>query len=99
MQSVIDAYEAIGIEEHPCYNLVDNANDQKCNLFPNPADGYVTISVDGISEICVYNAMGQLMDSFVFNNQRVRIETSHYPEGLYFVQVNGKGYGRFVVSH
>lgn len=98
-QSIVDAFLPFGIQVYQCYAEVEEDIKQSFGLFPNPADGYVTISVEGISEIRVFNAFGQLMDSFVFDNQRVRIETSRYPDGLYFVQVNGKGYGRFVVNH
>ena len=49
--------------------------------------------------IRVYNAMGQLMDSFIAENQHVKIETSHYPVGLYFVQVDGQSIEKFVVRH
>ena len=99
MQSVIDAYEAIGIEEHPCYNVVEEANEQKINLFPNPADGCVCLSVEVSNLIKVYDTQGQLMDSFIAENQQVKIETGNYHEGLYFVQVDGRGIGKFVVRH
>ena len=99
LQSVIDAYEAIGIEEHLCYDGVDESNEQNVNLFPNPADDFVNLFVKGSSVIRVYNAMGQLMDAFVAENQQVKIETSHYPVGLYFVQVDGKGFVKFMVRH
>ena len=77
-----------------------NENDgQNLSLFPNPADDFVTLTVESSSLVRIYNALSQLMDSFVSDNQQVRIETSRYPEGLYFIQVDGKNYGRFVVSH
>lgn len=99
LQTVIDAFLAIGIEEHPCYDVIDDANEQKFNLFPNPAGDFVNLSVDGSSVIQIYNALGQLMDAFIAENQQVKIETGNYPEGLYFVQVDGKGMGKFVVRH
>lgn len=98
-QSIVDAFLLFGIQVYQCYAEIEEDNKQCIGLYPNPADGYVTISVDGINEICVYNALGQLMDLFVSDDQQVRIETSRYPEGLYFVRVNGKGFGQFVVSH
>lgn len=99
LQTVIDAFLAIGIEEHPCYDVVDNANEQKFNLFPNPADGFVNLSVEVSDVIKVYNTQGQMMDSFIAESQQVRIGTSNYSEGLYFVQVDGQGFGKFVVKH
>ncbi len=99
LQSVINAYEAIGIEEHLCYEGMNENDGQNLSLFPNPADDFVTLTVESSSLVRIYNALSQLMDSFVSDNQQVRIETSRYPEGLYFIQVDGKNYGRFVVSH
>ena len=99
LQTVIDVFGAIGIEEHPCYDDLDETNGKIVGLFPNPADGFVNLSVEGSSMIQVYNVIGQLMDSFIVKNQQVRIETSSYPEGLYFVQANGQGVGKFVVRH
>jgi hypothetical protein len=49
--------------------------------------------------IRVYNSLGQLVDAVVSDSQQVRIDTNRYPDGLYFVQVNGKGMGKFVVKH
>ena len=49
--------------------------------------------------IRVFNAMGQLMDAFIAENQQVKIETNNYPVGLYFVQVDGQRFGKFVVKH
>ena len=99
LQSVIDAYEAIGIEEHLCHEGIDDVNEQNVNLFPNPADDFVNLFVKGSSVIRVYNAMGQLMDAFIAENQQVKIETNDYPIGLYFVQVDGQRFGKFVVKH
>ena len=69
------------------------------DVFPNPADGFVMLTTEGQGVIQVYNAMGQIVDSFVAENEQVKLVTEHYPNGLYFVQIDGKGYGRFVVSH
>ena len=97
LQTIVDVYEAIGIEEHFCNDDVEEDSNKEIGLFPNPADDYVNIEAQGMVQ--VYNGMGQLMDMFVSENQRTRVEISRYPEGLYFVQVNGKGMGKFVVKH
>ena len=98
-QSIKDAFDMFGIEEHQCDDGMMEESVQDMALFPNPADGFVNFLVDGSSMIRVYNAQGQIMDAFVTQNKQVQIATEHYPGGMYFVQVNGKGYGRFVVSH
>ena len=99
LPSVIEAYAAIGIEEHLCDEGVNETDVESTSLYPNPADGFVNLLVKGSSMIRVYNAMGQLMDAFVAENQQVKIETNNYPVGLYIVQVDGQRFGKFVVKH
>ena len=99
LQSVIDAYAAIGIEEHLCYESLDDQKALSIGLFPNPVDGFVNLTVESSSLVRIYNALGQLMDSFIAENQQTRIETGNYPEGFYFVQVEDQGFGKLVVRH
>lgn len=98
-QSIVDAFAPFDIQVYQCHHYVEENDDTHVSLFPNPADGFVILSVKGSSMIQVYNTIGQLMDSFIAGNQQVRVETGNYPEGLYFVQVDGKGFGKFVVRH
>ena len=98
-QSIVDAFLPFGIQVYQCYAEVEEDNELLISLFPNPADAFVNLSVEGSSMIRVYNAMGQLMDAFIAENQQVKIETTHYPVGLYFVQVDGHGLGKFLVKH
>lgn len=97
LQSIVDAFTPFGIEHNQCDNGFVGNSGQLLGVFPNPADGFATISATGL--IRVYNSLGQLMDLFVSENEQVRIETGNYPEGLYFVQVDGKGFGKFIVRH
>lgn len=98
LQSIINAFEPLGIRVKDCNTDVYEKPTENGFLFPNPSDGFVNLLVDGPGEIRVYSVMGQLMDAFSVDNQQVTIETSLYPRGMYFVQVNGKPYGRFMVS-
>lgn len=98
-QSIVDAFVPFDIQVYQCYHDVEEENETNYELFPNPADTFVNLSVEGSSLVQIYNALGQLMDSFVVENQQAKIETGNYPEGLYFVQVNGQGFGKVVVRH
>ena len=98
-QSIVDAFAPFDIQVYQCYHDVEEENETNYELFPNPADTFVNLSVEGSSLVQIYNALGQLMDSFVVENQQAKIETGNYPEGLYFVQVNGQGFGKVVVRH
>lgn len=99
LQSVVDAYEAIGIEEHQCYQELDDVARQNVRLFPNPVGGFVNLSVEESCVIRVYDALGQMVDSFVAESGQTHLITENYPNGLYFVQMNGRSVGRFVVNH
>ncbi|MCR5014560.1 MAG: redoxin domain-containing protein [Bacteroidales bacterium] len=96
-QTIVDLFHDLDIEVHDCGGGVDDLADTQAELFPNPADDFVTVSANGC--VCVYNAIGQLINSFVSDNQYTRIDTSVYPEGLYLVHVDGRPLGRFVVTH
>ena len=97
LQTIIDAFEPLGIEVHQCYSDVFDNQQEGCAIYPNPADDVVNIEAQGL--IQVRNSLGQLMDAVVSDSQQVRIDTNRYPDGLYFVQTNGKGMGKFVVMH
>ena len=98
-QSIVDAFAPFDIQVYQCYHDVEEESEANYELFPNPADTFVNLSVKGSSLVQIYNALGQLTDSFVVENQQVKMETDNYPEGLYFIQVNGKAFGKFVVKH
>ena len=87
-----------GIEEQQCNDgLMEEIPDKL--MFPNPADAFVNLTVESSRLVRIYNALGQLMDSFIAEDQQIRIDTGNYSEGLYFLQVDGKGFGKFVVRH
>ncbi len=97
-QSIKDAFDMFGIEEQQCNDgLMEEIPDKL--MFPNPADAFVNLTVESSRLVRIYNALGQLMDSFIAEDQQIRIDTGNYSEGLYFLQVDGKGFGKFVVRH
>ena len=85
-----------GIREQLCNIGVSEKTAQEMVLYPNPTEGFININANGI--VRIYNAVGQLMGSFVAENEQIMIDTNGYPEGLYIVQVDGKNHGRFVVK-
>lgn len=99
LQSIVNAFEPFGIEHHQCYYDVTEMDKQALAVFPNPADEFLNLSAETLDEVRIYNALGQLMDSFVAESEQVRLVTDRYPNGVYVVQINGKVGVRFVVSH
>ena len=68
-------------------------------VYPNPANDFITVSGEGINTICVFNALGQMVDDFVTEGTECKIATSSYENGVYFVKVNDGAAVRFVVTH
>ena len=98
-QSIITAFTPLGIQHHQCNSQSGEIVEQTANLYPNPADDFVSLEVDVPAQICIYNNMGQLVESFFCQDNQLHLATSHYSNGLYLIRVNGQVAGRFVVSH
>lgn len=68
----------------------DLENVGKITLAPNPTTGTLTVSTDGdpLSNLSVFNSMGQLMTSIKdINNQQYTLDLSDFPNGFYFVKI------------
>ena len=74
-------------------NSIDNYR-----LFPNPANDYVVIEGDNITEVTIYNALGQEMKHERANADQVIINTSAMQNGIYFAKINNETTIRFVVN-
>lgn len=59
----------------------------KATVFPNPTRGEVNINNVSLEKATVYNSLGQLVKTFVFNNGETNntINLSGLPRGVYFV--------------
>ncbi|MCC6691391.1 MAG: T9SS type A sorting domain-containing protein [Bacteroidia bacterium] len=87
---------------------IDNNKTQRNSLavYPNPANNFVIIETGEqnvtTGSLTVFNALGQEVynQNNLLKNQ-TKIETSHFPAGVYFVKVisnNSTRTGRFVVE-
>lgn len=56
-------------------------------VYPNPASSEINISGEGISEVRVYNALGQLVYSKTDVNENLTIDATAFEEGLYLVNI------------
>ncbi len=76
------AYTELGISEQ----IIGN----QLNVFPNPFDDQLTLSVDQatFSEICIYNGFGKCVFAIKWNKEgRVLINDIHkLPSGIYFIK-------------
>ena len=99
LQSIIDAFEPLGIHVKDCNADLDEMEGELVDVYPNPAGSFVNLTVNESGVLRVFNALGQTVDSFVADGGQTRLVTENYPNGLYFVQMNGRSVGRFVVQH
>ena len=87
--SVIAAYEGSdAVDEH----------SQNLTLYPNPANDFVTLNGEALGTVRVYNALGQKVDEYEANGSELRINTTDYESGVYFVKTDDKTM-KFVVKH
>ena len=68
-------------------------NKGAINLFPNPTNGLLSVSGEGILEVRVFNAMGQMVKQvFVAKREEtLQIDMSDQSAGVYLLQTVGEG--------
>ncbi|MDD4848599.1 MAG: T9SS type A sorting domain-containing protein, partial [Bacteroidales bacterium] len=82
----------------------ENDADQQIRIYPNPANANITINGNNMSQITVFNVLGQQMESnSVSNPTTMTINTSSYESGIYLIRITMKDGSevskRVVVTH
>lgn len=80
--------DATAIYSTDCNALgVEETVFDKAVIYPNPTKGEVTIDNVSLEKITVYNSLGQLIKTFVLNNNETNntINLSGLPKGVYYV--------------
>ena len=95
---IIDAMNGEGYNQYECEDGVAEAEGQTINLYPNPANDFVTLKGENLGTVRVYNALGQKVEEFETNGNEIRINTIGYESGIYFVKTDETTL-RFVVKH
>ena len=70
-------------------------------LYPNPTNGLITIELEGLQKVMVYNALGQAIISKETNSDALQLDLSGFENGLYWVKVmaqTGAVVRTFVIS-
>jgi membrane carboxypeptidase/penicillin-binding protein PbpC len=86
------------------YNVgIDDVDALKVSVYPNPASRYLNLeSAEGISNVTVYNALGQQVIARSVNAENVQLDLSSLAIGNYtlrIVSLNGKESTRkFIVN-
>lgn len=69
-------------------------------LYPNPTGGQITIVLEGLQKVVVYNALGQKMKEEALDADMHQLQLAGLQDGLYWLRVetrNGVAVKRFVV--
>lgn len=67
---------------------VQNVEPMYVSVFPNPVTDYVMVQGENLSDITVYNAMGQLVDRIVVEGDNmVTIACHQWPKGVYYLNI------------
>lgn len=96
-----DGLEYWSINGVACGNYVPDAveNIQKqntvVNIYPNPADGVLHISLQGVStytyQVSMTNVVGQIVYKGTLKSQDNKIAVGSLPEGMYIVRIQDNG--------
>ena len=71
-------------------NLSVNENAIQAKLYPNPATSQVTIEAEGLTEVAVYDLIGQCMMNTVVSGKAITLDLSRLQSGIYLVKVSTK---------
>ena len=67
-------------------------NKDEISLFPNPTNGLLNVSGEGIQEICVFNAMGKMVKQVAaIHEKTLQIDMSDQSAGVYMLKAVGEG--------
>jgi hypothetical protein len=74
-------------------------NQTSFSLFPNPTKETFTIRGDGLGKVTLYNVLGQEVDVFESSGSEIKISTSPYQNGIYFVKNSDGITKRIIIAH
>lgn len=91
------------------FNLVniDKRSAEVFNLYPNPANNYVTIelpAIQDISDICLIDILGNYIECSQISSgaDQYTLNLSHLPSGIYVIKLKSSSltyYNKFIISH
>jgi hypothetical protein len=61
-------------------------NNNYFNIFPNPANDFITIETLQLSKIEIFNIQGQILKTINSNSKEITIDLTYLPSGVYFVK-------------
>ncbi len=71
------------------------SSQQELIIYPNPTKGPITIKLNNLKteslEFIIYNSLGQSIENFKLNSNRLQINLSHLSNGFYYYSIKNKG--------
>ncbi len=61
--------------------------ESSLKLYPNPTNGLISIELEGLQKVMVYNALGQALLNKEANSDMLRLNLSGFGNGLYWIKV------------
>ncbi len=89
---------------NPLVDQAEKINSLGIKIYPNPGNGLFTLEINNGSairplHIAVYNLAGKsLIQNILLNEDRITIDVSGYPPGLYLITIND-GYNTKVLKY
>ena len=81
---------------------VNDEQEEGLLVYPNPARDKLFVEANGLGDLLVVNALGQLVMSMELNSETIEIDLSNWADGVYLLRVGtktGVSSLRFIVSH
>ena len=80
-------------------SIADTQTGLSFSVYPNPTKGFLTIasSEQRIEQVAIYNLSGVLVNSYKPDHTQYKLDVSHLPAGVYFVQINELTFEKIVV--
>ena len=76
--------------QRPIYLDIEDNEISACTLYPNPTNGLVTITGKDLKSAEVINTLGQRVATVKGEGERIAVDISNLPAGVYFVNVTDK---------
>jgi hypothetical protein len=70
---------------------VEESKSLEMSLFPNPVDHNLKIEAEGMTQVTVYNQIGQQVFTAVCDSNSLNVNVSDWSEGIYLVKVMTNG--------
>lgn len=76
---------------YPVYEGVEEDMAQNVSVYPNPAKDNITVEAENISNVVIYNSIGQTVFAKDCNTEKLIVNTNDLESGIYMVKIVANG--------